>query len=382
MIIMDFCTEPNILQVFYILKITLNIILTIIPIIFMVMIFKDIFMAVVNSKPDEELKGVLSKSLKRFIAAIIIFFLPSIFSFVFTDLVTVDPSLTVCFENASLDKINEYKIMSEEERKADTEKRREELAQASKERDELEAKQNEKIKKEREEKEKQEAAENQVSGSSTVTGNSNNEYLVLKSYSGSKTVSYWELVPPNVGRKPALVVFLHGSGECGNPSSMLRTGLPKFMNNGSLNGYNAIFIAPNTSNCSWPSDATSTKELIDYVVNEYNVDKDHIIITGHSLGGNGTWDMVARYPGFFSAAVPVSGCPSASVDKYLDLPIRSYVGASESSYYKNCNTNYAPKINNSGGNIQYILVPSPNDTHGAVINVYGDSELIEWMLNQ
>lgn len=378
---MEFCTEPNILQVFYILKLALNIVFIVVPIIFMVMIFKDIFMAVVNSKPDDELKAVLSKSIKRFIAAIIVFFLPSIFSFVFTDLVTVDASLMVCFENASLDKINEYKTMSEEERKADAEKRREELNKAAKERNELEAKKNEQIKKEREEKEKQEAA-NQSNGSSTVTGNGSNEYLVLKSYSGSKTVNYWELVPPNVSRKPALVVFLHGSGECGNANSMLATGLPKFMNNGSLNSYDAIFIAPNTSSCSWSSDATSTKELIDYVVNEYNVDRNHIIITGHSLGGNGTWDMVSRYPGFFSAAVPVSGCPYAGVEKYLDIPIRSYVGASESSYYKNCNTSYAPKINNSGGNIQYILVPSPNDTHGAVINVYGDSELIEWMLKQ
>jgi predicted peptidase len=35
-----------------------------------------------------------------------------------------------------------------------------------------------------------------------------------------------------------------------------------------------------------------------------------------------------------------------------------------------------------GGNVEYILVPSPNDNHGTVINVYGDSELINWMLNQ
>jgi drug/metabolite transporter (DMT)-like permease len=72
MIIMEFCTEPNILQVFYILKLALNIVFIVVPIIFMVMIFKDIFMAVVNSKPDDELKAVLSKSIKRFIAAIIV----------------------------------------------------------------------------------------------------------------------------------------------------------------------------------------------------------------------------------------------------------------------------------------------------------------------
>ena len=85
MIYMELCTDPNFLQVFYILKIVFKIVLTIVPIIFMFMLFKDMFIAVINSKPDNELKNVFSKSIKRFIAAIIIYFLPSLFTFIFTD---------------------------------------------------------------------------------------------------------------------------------------------------------------------------------------------------------------------------------------------------------------------------------------------------------
>ena len=106
---MELCTDPHFLQVFYILKVTFKIVLTIVPIIFMIMIFKDIFMAVVNSKPDEELKGLIPKSIKRFIAAIIVFLLPGLFSFIFTDLVPSDTELSMCVENITLDKINEYK---------------------------------------------------------------------------------------------------------------------------------------------------------------------------------------------------------------------------------------------------------------------------------
>ena len=380
MIIMELCTDPHFLQVFYILKVTFKIVLTIVPIIFMIMIFKDIFTAVVNAKPQEELTNVFSKSIKRFISAIVIYFLPSLFTFIFTDLVPVDTTMNVCFTNASVEKINEYKNMSEEERKEEAKNRQEALKDAAEKRQEEEEKLNEIIKQDREEQKN-----NQITGgngTSTQTGTSSNPNLVLKSYSGVKNVNYWELVPEGISNKPALVVFLHGSGECGNTNSMLYTGLPKFMNNGSLNNYNAIFIAPNTASCSWSSDAASTKDLIDYVVKEYNVDTNHIIITGHSLGGNGTWNMISKYPGFFSAAVPVSGCPAGSVSDYTNIPIRSYVGASESSYYKNCNNNYVPSINSSGGNAEYILVPSPNDNHGSVINVYGDSELINWMLSK
>lgn len=377
---MELCTDPNFLQVFYIIKVVFKLVLTIIPIVFMIMIFKDLFIAVVNAKPQEELTNVFSKSIKRFIAAILVYFLPSLFTFIFTDLAPVDSTMNVCFENASLEKIKEYKDMTEEERKEEAQKRKEEMSQAASEREKLEKEQNDKIKAEREEKEKQEQITG-GNGSSTVTGTSSNPNLVLKSYSGIKNVNYWELVPENISNKPALVVFLHGSGECGNPSSMLNTGLPKFMNNGSLNNYDAIFIAPNTASCSWSSDAASTKDLIDHVVKEYNVDTNHIVITGHSLGGNGTWNMIVQYPGFFSKAVPVSGCPVSNKESYVGIPIRSYVGASESSYYKSCNNSYVPEINNLGGDVEYILVPSPNDSHGTVINVYGDSELINWMLS-
>ena len=377
---MEICTDPNFLQLFYILKIVLNIVLTIVPIIFMIMIFKDIFMAVVNSKPDEELKGLIPKSIKRFIAAIIVFLLPGLFSFIFTDLVPSDTELSMCVENITLDKINEYKNMSETERQEAAKKRKEELQNAADKRQDEEEKRNEVITDDREQQAQQQVTGG--NGSSSVTGTSSNPNLVLKSYTGIKQVKYWELVPENISRKPALVVFLHGSGECGSPNSMLNTGLPKFMNNGSLDNYDAIFIAPNTASCSWSSDAASTKDLIDYVIKEYNVDMNHIIITGHSLGGIGTWNMISKYPGYFSAAVPVSGCPSGNIEQYTNIPIRSYVGASESSYYKSCNSNYVPSINNSGGKADYILVPSPNDTHGAVINVYGNSELINWMLSQ
>lgn len=376
---MELCSDPNFLQVFYILKIAFKIVLTIVPIIFMVFIFKDIFMAVVNAKPEDELKGVISKSIKRFIAAIIIYFLPSIFTFIFNSLLPIDSTMNICFENATIEKINEYKSMSLEERKEEIEKRKEELKNAALKREEQEQKENETQKEAIKDRDEQEF--NGGNGTSTVAGNSSNPNLILKSYSGVKNVKYWELVPDGIGRKPALVVFLHGSGECGDANGMLRTGLPKFMNNGSLDNYNAIFIAPNTSSCSWSSDAASTKDLIDYIVKEYNIDTKHIVITGHSLGGNGTWNMLTKYPNLFSKAVSVSGCPSGSVDQYLNIPIRSYVGASESSYYKSCNNNYVPSINNKGGDAEYILVPSPNDNHGSVINIYGDSELINWMLS-
>ena len=186
MIIMELCTDPHFLQVFYILKVTFKIVLTIVPIVFMIMIFKDIFMAVVNAKPQDELTSIVSKSIKRFISAIVVYFLPSLFTFIFTDLVPVDSTMNVCFTNASIEKIEEYKNMSEEERKEEAKNRQEALKDAAIKREEKEEKEDEAQKEAIKDREEQEQQVTGGNGTSTVTGNSSNPNLVLKSYSGVK----------------------------------------------------------------------------------------------------------------------------------------------------------------------------------------------------
>ncbi len=378
MIIMELCQNPNILKTFLLLKLVFKIFCTLLPLVVMFYCINDIFKSMIAKKPEDELKSVITSSIKRFISALIVFLLPNIFTFIFTDLVDTNSNMSQCFTNSTLEKINYYKEAQEQKLKDDKEAERHKIDQSMKDRIEQEKKQNEII---QAEKEQNQSSSTTISGSSQTIGNSKNPNMNLKTYTGSKSIKYWELVPSNISNKPALIVFLHGSGECGNPNGQLNTGMTKFMNNGSFNNYNAIAIAPNTTACSWSSDSTITKELIDYVINEYNIDKNHIIITGHSLGGNGTFHMVSKYPNFFSAAVPVSGCPYDSVDKYLNIPIKSYVGASESNYY-NCNKNVINSINSKGGNAELISVEKPNNTHGTVINIYGNSSLINWMLKQ
>lgn len=156
--------------------------------------------------------------------------------------------------------------------------------------------------------------------------------MTAKTFTGSKTVNYWELIPSGATSNHRLIIFLHGTGECDNMNSMLSYALPKYMNEGYMEQYNAIFIAPNSSTCNWSMDATAVKELINSVVVEYDIDPSKIIITGHSLGGKGTWHMISKYPGFFSAAAPMSCYAFENINSYVGIPIRKYVGASEETY--------------------------------------------------
>ena len=48
-------------------------------------------------------------------------------------------------------------------------------------------------------------------------------------------------------------------------------------------------------------------ELIQNLINEKNIDKDRIYISGLSMGGYGTFDLVSHHPELFAAAAPICG---------------------------------------------------------------------------
>jgi predicted peptidase len=379
---MDFCTNPSVLQLIYLFKIVIRIMVILLPIIILIKSAMDTYKAVVSDKPQDEIKDNFKKLARRIAAALIIFFIPTIVSYAASEFLSED-DISACFTNANLEKIEELKEQKEEERLEQVEQEKEELDQAVQEsyQEQQEAIQE----KEEQEQQQQQQQQNQNSGSGTYTPGTESlpvspaEGMNAKTFNGSKSINYWELVPPNVSSSPALIVFLHGSGECGSMNSMTGVSFPKFMKEGYMSGYDAIFLAPNSAGCSWTSDSTVVKELIDDTVAKYNVNKNKIIITGHSLGGNGAYHMVAKYPGFFSAAVPVSGCPYDSASAYTSTPIRSYIGSQEGGY-RSCNVNKVSEINNAGGSVEFIEVP--NASHSSVVNIYKDSEVINWMLKQ
>lgn len=89
--------------------------------------------------------------------------------------------------------------------------------------------------------------------------------------------------------------------------------------NGNKN-YPAIIIQPSCPSgmaWSWEDNNVSMPEkikgLIEYAIENYNVDPDKVSLTGFSYGGIGAWLIGKKYPTLFSCVVPVCpdgpGCP-------------------------------------------------------------------------
>lgn len=117
----DLCNNSGILTVFLVIKILLSIICIILPIIIMFKAFSSMLKIVINGK---DFSSELMQLVKSTVAALIVFLLPTLFQFLFVDLMKLDDTMVVsCFTNASLENINKLR---EEERVSNKEKLKEE----------------------------------------------------------------------------------------------------------------------------------------------------------------------------------------------------------------------------------------------------------------
>ena len=108
---------------------------------------------------------------------------------------------------------------------------------------------------------------------------------------------YWEYLPPTystTGRKIPVVIFLHGLLERGNTDADMSKIInvnntpPNYVEDGE--DFEFVLISPQlpTSQPGW-NNKNHINPVVDYVLQNYNVDPDQLYLTGLSLGGGGVW---------------------------------------------------------------------------------------------
>ena len=84
------------------------------------------------------------------------------------------------------------------------------------------------------------------------------------------------------------------------------------------------------------------------------VDKDRVYIGGISMGGCGTWEMIARRPDTFAAAVPVCGSGIlTSAESLTDVAIWAFHGTADTTVRPEGSELMVKAIKEAGGNATY-----------------------------
>lgn len=217
------------------------------------------------------------------------------------------------------------------------------------------------------------------------------------------TLKYRLYIPKNYdcGEKYPLLVFLHGAGERGDDNTaQLRLGLQVMFNDITSPIYDSVVLVPQCpSDSQWvltpwdkgnysADEVPESRELemvcaaIDDVRGFCNIDDDRVYITGVSMGGFGTWDMLMRHGSRFAAGMPVCGGGDPGYARLLKrIPIRTFHGSDDDTVpVKGTRMMYAAVMREGGEDINYTEFEGCG--HGIWDMVYSDRGNIDWIFAQ
>lgn len=181
--------------------------------------------------------------------------------------------------------------------------------------------------------------------------------------------------------KLPMIVMLHGAGERGNDPQRLKVhGVAKlFDKDESFMGTRVITLSPQCpEGDAWSNFPGAIMELILHVAEKENADTDRISITGLSMGGFGTWTMLARYPDFFSAGAPICG---GGISWYINTktPIRTFHGDADPSVPIEYTYMMVDALRSRGGTVDMVVYHGCG--HDCWTRTYEQTDLIPWLAN-
>lgn len=218
--------------------------------------------------------------------------------------------------------------------------------------------------------------------------------------SDNDTLPYRLLKPETAGTKKfPLVIFLHGAGERGADNEMHIKHIAAVLGGPeSRMKYPCYVVAPQCpKEIMWAAhnrqgDRLVMKpgptrpmalliELIAEIEKEFPIDRTRIYVTGLSMGGYGTWDLLARFPHRFAAAVPIcGGGDPQTASSFKHVPIWAFHGALDrvvSARQSRIMINALREAGATPGHTEY-----PDVGHDSWSLAYGDPYLLSWMFGK
>jgi len=221
-----------------------------------------------------------------------------------------------------------------------------------------------------------------------------------------KSLNYRILEPFHGDKDPIpLFIFLHGSGERGNDNTLqLVHGSTFFLKETEKEKYNSYVIFPQCSkNNRWSYHKedpwTSKKEyfeqgdkkisyygnlvilLIEDLVKKKNIDRNRIYISGLSMGGYGTFDLVSHHPELFAAAAPI--CGGADMKLLInakDVPFWIFHGDNDKLVPVEYSRDAYKELKKFSDQNKYTEYKGVN--HNAWDYVFKESNYLDWFFNQ
>ncbi|MGB4415446.1 MAG: prolyl oligopeptidase family serine peptidase [Paludibacter sp.] len=221
----------------------------------------------------------------------------------------------------------------------------------------------------------------------------------------TNTVIPYRLCVPlgyDISKNYPLVLFLHGAGQRGTDNVAQYTygeGATLWAQTQNQQTYPCFVLSPqcpagkqwvntNWSYGSYIQDNIPISEqllmvmdIIDSLKREFKVDTTKIYVTGLSMGGYGTWDLITRFPKKFAAAIAVCGAGDPTkASQIRTLPLRVFHSSDDPTVPVAGSRDMVNAINALGVNDRDDFYTEYTDKgHGCWYAAYATPGLVNWL---
>lgn len=226
---------------------------------------------------------------------------------------------------------------------------------------------------------------------------------------GTDTLRYRIMYPENYNAKKAypLLVFLHGSGERGSDNeAQLYHGGGLFIKDSIRKQFPAIVIFPQCpADSNWSRFERSAprgdsfylslnnnpemsaperlvKQLIDSLADHKIADKKRLYISGLSLGGFGTYDLLTKFPNYFAASFTICGMTNVPlfVKRASNMHLWIFHGAKDDVVNPQPDRELYKALKAINAPVQYTEYPEAN--HNSWDSTFAEPGLLPWLFAQ
>jgi hypothetical protein len=148
------------------------------------------------------------------------------------------------------------------------------------------------------------------------------------------TLPFHVYIPEGIvdGAAYPAVICLHGLTERGDDSSAVANNFltTAWVSDATQASWPSFVLVPQCPvTALWTGDALlAANDIIDSLAGIYPIDMSRLYLTGLSMGGYGTWELIERFPQRFAAAVPLAGGGDPSKAEIIrDVPLWVFQGA-------------------------------------------------------
>lgn len=200
-------------------------------------------------------------------------------------------------------------------------------------------------------------------------------------------------------KKYPLVVFLHGSGERGATNhDHMKNGVYAFCEQDMRERHPCYMLAPNCpKDMHWgglndkfepeylETPATMQRlliELIEKMLRENpNIDPKRVYITGLSMGGYGTFDLLTRRPDLFAAGMPLCGGGDPRyAERMKNIPMWVFHGRLDDAVFPIQSQRMVAALKKAGGKVKYTEYSTLY--HNIWDATYYNPAVLDWLFAQ